>query len=202
MLFIDFETTSEIKVQDVGAQAYARHPSTKILCMAYAFEDGPVSVWMPHYQPFPRSIREHIAGGGKVSAWNVAFERAIFEAKELPDSRLQVDPSQWVCTMAKAAAVGLPASLKEAAKAVGEVEKDEEGARAMRQLADRKRLEAMDPDKRYDVLMTHVRTDIAFRNNFHKGQFPGCGSYISYLCPRGLSNKWLPSGLNSIPSAQ
>ena len=43
-LHIDFETRSELDIKKVGAYKYAKHPSTEILCMAYAIDDEPVQI--------------------------------------------------------------------------------------------------------------------------------------------------------------
>ena len=50
MLFIDFETASESEIKgskSVGLYNYFHHPSTKILMMAYAFDNEPVQIWFP-----------------------------------------------------------------------------------------------------------------------------------------------------------
>ena len=36
---IDFETSSDADLKQVGAYVYSQHASTKILCMAYAIDD-------------------------------------------------------------------------------------------------------------------------------------------------------------------
>ena len=44
---IDFETYSECDIFKAGAYAYADHHSTKVLCLAYAVDDGEPKLWTP-----------------------------------------------------------------------------------------------------------------------------------------------------------
>jgi len=46
---IDIETFSTADLKKVGTYTYAQHPSTEILCVCYAFGDGPVHIWIPSY---------------------------------------------------------------------------------------------------------------------------------------------------------
>ncbi len=48
----DFETRSPVDLRKVGAHVYAGHPSTQIICVAYAVDDGPVQLWRPG-EPVP-----------------------------------------------------------------------------------------------------------------------------------------------------
>lgn len=45
LLYLDFETYSDIDLKKVGSYAYAEHPSTEVLICTYAFDDEPVRVW-------------------------------------------------------------------------------------------------------------------------------------------------------------
>src|SRR5262245_21993271 len=47
VLHRDFETRSRLNLKKVGAHKYAADPSTEILCVAYAVDDGPVQLWLP-----------------------------------------------------------------------------------------------------------------------------------------------------------
>ena len=162
-LFIDFETTSNANIKDVGAVAYAKHESTRILCMAYAFADSDVQMWKAD-EEFPVEIVEHVESGGLVSAWNVGFERAIIENCE--GWTVEVHPDQYRCTMSRAARMGLPTTLKNAAKAIGTTLKDEEGARAMRIVSNLDKLNGLADDKKeqlmqitYDYCKQDVRVE-------------------------------------------
>jgi hypothetical protein len=44
-LFWDIETKSTVNLYDSGAHIYASDPSTKIICLCWAVDDGDVQVW-------------------------------------------------------------------------------------------------------------------------------------------------------------
>ena len=44
MIHLDFESRSRVDIWEVGAWAYSVHPSTDILCLAYAIDEGPVKI--------------------------------------------------------------------------------------------------------------------------------------------------------------
>ena len=44
ILWLDFETRSHCDLKTRGAYAYATDPSTEVICMSYAFGDGPLPV--------------------------------------------------------------------------------------------------------------------------------------------------------------
>lgn len=120
ILSIDFETASEADLKRTGAWVYSRHPSTRVLCMSWAFDNEPVKSWRPG-QPFPQRIMDHVVTGGEVHAWNALFEFCIWQnvlwhrLKLIPTLKLE----QVFCTMARAAYYGLPMSLDQAGPAAG-----------------------------------------------------------------------------------
>ena len=142
---VDFETrnvTNDKLLFRVGAFNYSRHPSTKILCLAYKLPgNASVKYWynaagfkisLKEMAP-PQDLFDYIAAGGLVEAHNVFFERAIWtHCAETSLDWPAVPPSQWRCSMAKALACSLPKSLEDGAKAMGLSEKkDEAGKRLM-----------------------------------------------------------------------
>lgn len=147
-LFVDFETFSELSVSDTGAAKYAKQPSTEVLCFAYAFDDDPVELWIPG-ERFPitkERLRECI-----VHAHNAAFEYYIWNyvcVSKYDWPRLSLE--QLECTAARCAALGLPRSLDDAAKALNLKElKDKEGHRKMQQVSKPKKPSKKDPSTRY-----------------------------------------------------
>lgn len=118
VLSLDFETRSAVDLVEVGVYNYAIHPTTDVWCLAYAFDDEPIELWTLG-QPFPERIRQHVAAGGALRAWNANFERTIWRSLCVPKYGWP-EPSreQWYCTMAEALAMGLPASLGFAAQAL------------------------------------------------------------------------------------
>ena len=106
MLVIDFETRSTVNIR-AGAHKYAEQ--AEIICMAYAFNNGPVEIWCPlKGEKFPPTVAQYIRSGQDVAAHNAEFEAVIFAAC-LPEHAPQLH--QWVCSATLAAACGLPRSL-------------------------------------------------------------------------------------------
>lgn len=141
ILHIDFETRSQLDLKSVGLHNYARHDTTDVWCMAWAFHDGPVRVTAPYHATGWDSDEHteivcHLARGGTVVAHNAPFELAIWNNVMVPRYGWPVlKPEQVQCTMAMALAMALPASLENAAAAVGlDVNKDMSGHRLMMQM--------------------------------------------------------------------
>lgn len=135
-LSIDFETQSKADLKVVGLHVYARDPSTKILCMGYAFDEQPVKIWK-RGESLPKEIAEHVSAGREVSGHNVTFEREIWNTiGVMQHGWPELSIEQLNCTMACSYAMGLPASLDNASKAVGlEIKKDMEGSKVMIRIA-------------------------------------------------------------------
>ncbi len=140
VLSIDMETRSLADLAKVGAYAYAEHPSTEILCMAWAIGDAEPQVWTRSFRDapdvfrhLPNALIDHIANGGRVRAWNAGFERALWSAVCVGRFGFPEIPlGQWVDAMAVAAVAGYPLSLDKAAAALGLAEqKDAVGRRIM-----------------------------------------------------------------------
>jgi DNA polymerase len=128
MLWLDFETRSECDLPARGPYNYARHPSTQVLCMAYAIDDGDVELWTPD-QPFPREILTH-----QIRAHNAAFERLILWYVLCPDLDLP-EPAleQFYCTAAQARSNCAPGSLEDVGRFAGaSMKKDHKGAALVR----------------------------------------------------------------------
>ena len=48
ILHLDYETYSECDLTSAGVYRFAEHPSTEIMACSYAFDDGPVTLWVPY----------------------------------------------------------------------------------------------------------------------------------------------------------
>lgn len=137
-LRLDFETYSEVSLEDCGAYVYAQHPSTDILSLSYKFNDEPTQIWKPlEGEDFPERISKHVEEGGELRAWNAFFEICIWEfvlhrKKGIPRAKLV----QWHDVMAKSAAHGFPLKLEVAAEALRlGVKKDTIGKRILNKLS-------------------------------------------------------------------
>lgn len=130
---IDFETFAVRNLKLVGTHVYMDCPHFEVLCMGWALNYEPVQIWKPG-DPFPKELKNHIARGGPMHAWHAMFERLAWLRKM--SGYVEVNPSQWTCTMVRALACGFPGALEWSAKAMRITErKDKEGAKAMRKLS-------------------------------------------------------------------
>ena len=131
--WIDFESASACDLKARGAYTYAQDPSTRVLCMAWAFDDADVELWTPG-QPFPQVLRDAIAGGVQIRAFNAAFERLLFwyvvcPDFDVPEPRLE----QFYCTAAQARSNCAPGSLEDVGRFAGaSMKKDHKGAQLVR----------------------------------------------------------------------
>lgn len=117
----------------VGAQSYTEHPSCEVLSLYYDLKDGlGRRPWRPGMPP-PADLLAHVHSGGLLEAWNVGFERWVWEnVCEPAYGWPQVRPEQWRCAMAKARAHALPGKLSEAGDVLGlAVRKDKDGKRLL-----------------------------------------------------------------------
>ena len=137
----DAESRSKVSLLKVGAARYASHPSTEVLCVAYAIDHGPVRICHPG-DPDSAEFREVMAKAAAnpnwcASAHNDPFETALEE--RVLHARFgwpTVPIQQHRCTMAMALAAGLPARLAAVADALELVNrKDAAGERLMHQMS-------------------------------------------------------------------
>lgn len=119
-IHIDFETFSEADIRAVGAWAYSRHPSTEVICMAWAADDQAVQL-----ETDPVRIGNIISAfialassnlGDELHAFNSFFEYSIIK------NVLGIDPGpmeNWHDTAARAAMHCLPPYLAGCCAALG-----------------------------------------------------------------------------------
>lgn len=127
---IDFETRSEADIKKVGAWEYSLHPTTEVLCLAYKTGEEKTLLLDLHRCKTPFKLP------GLIEAHNAFFEKAIYQNILVKKYGWpEIDESRWRCSMAKAAACGLPAGLGDLADALSlPIKKDAVGNRLMLQL--------------------------------------------------------------------
>lgn len=142
-LSIDFETCSTVDLRKVGARAYAEHPDTRLICVAFnkPWESTPekrreVECVDLCSGPMPGPVRDWVCAGNPVRAWNALFEFWVWGWK-VPYVSARLHPEQLHDTMAQAAYWGLPLSLDMAGEALPQlgVRKDKEGSALMKRMA-------------------------------------------------------------------
>lgn len=137
---IDFETRSAVDLRKAGLYRYFQDESTSVWVLRYQIDDGDVEEWRPGWKPLPWKLFAAIDNGATVVAHNAAFERECWamlrrqagdDFYAWPELTIQ----QMDCTMARAAAMALPASLEGLGTVLGlPVQKDAEGRRLMLQM--------------------------------------------------------------------
>lgn len=113
---MDFETYSECDIRKAGAYAYANHPTTEVLCLAWAVNEDDPELWTPDQPPPQRLLALIHAGGAEVWAWNSFFEMCIWN---LVLKWQEIPIEQYRDTAALAAAQAYPRSLGKCGEALG-----------------------------------------------------------------------------------
>jgi DNA polymerase len=146
---IDFETRSVADVTKVGAWLYAKHPTTKILCLAYHVPGmARRKIWHPAFKGAgiaatepPTELLRWIRKGGLVEAHNMMFEYCVWRFICEPMGWPAIPFDNWRCSAAKSAAHALPRKLGEACDALDlPNKKNEDGKRLINLLCKPKKL--------------------------------------------------------------
>ena len=131
----DIETFSELDLPTVGHWKYAAHPSTEVLCMAYAVDDEPTQLWMPG-DPVPSEFIEAANWKWTVEAHKSSFE--IAHAKLILEPRFDfpaIPIERRRCSMAMAYAAALPGKLEKVVEVLDlPFPKDKVGATLMKRM--------------------------------------------------------------------
>lgn len=174
ILHIDFESFSACDLPAAGLHNYAVHPTTGVHCMAFAFDDEPVSIWIAGEFCYDLTrVFQHVRAGGLVYAHNAPFELNIWNEICVPRFGWQpLDYKQVRCTMAMCYAMGMPGALENAAPALGvEQRKDAFGKRVMMQLAKPREdgsfiTPTVAPEK-FEQLYSYCKTDVEVERALH-----------------------------------
>jgi len=171
MIYIDFETRSEVDIKKSGAWVYSLHPSTEILCMAVKQYDSEVYLLKPEEldlnKPSTLTLPSVIRCGTLVEAHNAFFEKAIWQ--NIMVKRYgwpEIKPEQWRCSASVAAYHALPRSLGGAGKILGlSTIKDDEGKRVMLQLSKPKPrvggfFEQQEYPEKFQTLYDYCKSDV------------------------------------------
>lgn len=123
MIHIDFESRSEEDIWAAGAWIYAKDPSTEVLCLCFALGDEePTLISMDELTLAPQlypELFDRIQAGVPISAFNAFFEACMWQHIMVPKFKWPaIQPRQWRCSAAKAAAATMPRSLKDCGAAL------------------------------------------------------------------------------------
>ena len=187
MIYIDFETRSEIDIRKSGGWVYSLHPSTEILCLAVKRDKDKVRIlkdipkFPENWKPNPKhlwdlwdllgydvlTILDAIERGEQVEAHNAFFEKSIWQ--NIMVKRYgwpEIKPEQWRCSASSAAYHALPRSLGGAGKTLGlSTIKDDEGKRVMMQLAKPRPkskifYEKSEHPEKFETLYNYCKSDV------------------------------------------
>lgn len=121
-VYVDFESRSQADIWSSGAYRYAEDPSTEILYLAWAIDDGPVkgAIAGAEIRAAVIELNTLVQEGAEFHAHNAFFERCIWKFCLTPHyGALPIPIRQWRCTAAKVSAHALPRRLELAAAALG-----------------------------------------------------------------------------------
>lgn len=109
VLSLDIETYSDVDLLKSGVYRYVDSPQFEVLLVAYAIDDGPVTIVdIACGEELPIPIREMLGDEAVIkSAFNANFERVCL-SKWFQES---YSPSSWQCTAVQAASLALPQTL-------------------------------------------------------------------------------------------
>lgn len=116
LMYLDTETYSECDLTVAGAHIYAKHPTTELMIVTWAVDDGPVHIWDLTTDPeMPREFAAlYYAPDVPLKAWNSNFDRNV-----LNEAIFETPISRWRDAMVEALLHGLPGALEKAGKALG-----------------------------------------------------------------------------------
>jgi len=166
-VYIDFESRSQADIWTTGAYRYAEDPSTEVLCLAWAIDDGPVqgALYGKLSEATP-IINQLIQSGAEFHAHNAFFERSIWKFHAEKFGLLPIPLRQWRCTAAKVSAAALPRRLEHAALALGcSHQKDMEGSRVMRSLCT---TTGPIPQEKLERLLLYCKRDVETERDIDK----------------------------------
>lgn len=125
ILAIDIETYSSFDLKETGVYRYVEADDFEILLFAYSFDDDPVEVIDLTKDELPQNILDALLDEKVLkTAFNAQFE-IVCISKHF---NLELDVSQWQCTMIHALTLGLPGYLAGVARAMKiEEQKDTAG---------------------------------------------------------------------------
>lgn len=124
-LAIDIETYSSYNLKETGVFRYVEADDFEILLFAYSFNDDPVEVIDLTKDELPQKVLDAILDSSVLKmAFNAQFEMVCIGEH----FSLDIDVTQWQCTMVHALTLGLPGYLAGVAKSLNiEEQKDTAG---------------------------------------------------------------------------
>lgn len=117
LIYGDLETRSLLDLRDVGHYAYAEHPSTEILLIFVASDDGPVHTIDLTAGPAPQCLINALASK-PFTSWG-AFDYVVLNVKLLGPLALSIKPENFYDISAHAQMLTVHRELKQACRQLG-----------------------------------------------------------------------------------
>lgn len=175
-LWLDTETYSELDLRRTGAYPYAQHPSTRLLLVSWAVEDGPVQVAECVTDELLSTLNDP---GVEVWAHNSNFDRLILRYV----CGIEVPIERWRDTSVQALLHALPHALEDLCAVLGmptDKAKDARGKRLMQFFCKPyrgRRLTAADRPQEWAEFVQYSRQDIVAMREAHarmpRWNYPG-----------------------------
>lgn len=162
---IDFETYSEGDIRKLGAWGYSKHPTTEVICMAYAYGEEAPTLWLPGME-LPEFAKA--PSSFKINAWSSFFEYCIWHhVLNWPE----VSVPQWSDTAAHAAALAMPRALGACGAALGlpqDQQKDKRGKYLIQRLCKPNRGKRIQDQELLKELYGYCRQDVVAEREIAK----------------------------------
>jgi DNA polymerase len=223
---VDFESFSEADLGDVGAYAYAEHPSTEVLMLAIARHGEEPYLWLPPRwrEAFPDlydiESEEVLAElrddpDALVYAHNAQFERAVVMFADTPLSFMRGRPKQWRCTAAMARRAAVPDSLEKCGAYLDvDAKKDSRGKTLIRkfsmiQTSGKRKGERILPTDEPDAFaefcrycLQDVRTEQAIHRALAPFELRGPDVLDTFLLDIHLNDRGIPVNVPALENAR
>ena len=172
ILHLDFETRSACDLGACGADVYSCHPTTSVLCAAYAFDNGPVKLWKG-YGGLPRDLTEALENPKvEIHAYNATFEALILNNV----LHFDIPAHRFRCVMAMSYAMSLPGQLGNVASVMQlSQQKDDNGRRTMLYLSQPKTLNPLtwnEEPEEFETLYKYCIQDVETEREVEKNLLP------------------------------
>lgn len=173
MIHLDFESRSTVNIWDTGAYTYSMHPSTEIICCAFAHHNDFEARIVPD-EPLSKKAKhnglllKYVLSDEIFSAYNSFFEFCMWQ--NIMVRRFgwpEIPLGRWRDTMAKVCAHALPRSLGNAGVAMhAPIQKSEEGRKIMLKVCKPRKPTKSNPDiwhehpEDYKILYDYCLKDV------------------------------------------
>ena len=199
---LDFETYSESPLRQTGSWVYANHPSTEVLCCAYAYGDDDPKLWRPG-DPLPDFVAN--PAGYTLHAYNAQFEWQMWRYV-LADTWGTPPPfEQWRCTATQTAALALPRKLGDACRAVGlpaDQQKDSRGTYLIQRVCQPYRGKRIHDAALLQELYFYCEQDVVAERALSRRLLPlSAAEQAVWCCDQRINERGIPIDVEDVAAA-